>query len=161
MQPIYWGRYGPIEKPYVRELSRSKLVAEIWGSKLPFFVIWSLFFHLWFFGWKISKFTPSIDAIKENIWNFFQFFVHILRQKRSLKRKKRDFNTFEVVQYAILGVSRDKFQHIIAQIIGFTERNNWNFLHNFSLIPFFRNAAWLEVKKTRFRTSKNVSKQGT
>jgi len=29
MRPIYCERYGPIEKPYVRRLSRSKRVAEI------------------------------------------------------------------------------------------------------------------------------------
>ena len=35
---------------------------------------------------------------------FSEFFIHILRQRLVLKWKKRDFNTFEVVQYAILRV---------------------------------------------------------
>ena len=65
------------------------------GLKFPLFAIWS-FFHVWCFGWKILQFTPSEDAIERNIWNFFlEFFVHILRQQRGLKWKKRHFNTSE------------------------------------------------------------------
>jgi len=55
---------------------------------------------------------------------FSEFFVHILRQQRGLKWKKRDLNIFEVVQYAILRVPFNGFRRTIAQMIGFTERNN-------------------------------------
>jgi len=47
------------------------------GLKFPFLAIWLLFFHMWCFEWKILKFTPSKDAIKRNIWNFFQNFSFI------------------------------------------------------------------------------------
>jgi len=53
----------------------------------------------------------------------------------------REFFVHEVVQYAILRVPRNGFPRITAQMIGFTERNDWNFFQNFSLIPFSRNVA--------------------
>ena len=63
---------------------------------------------------------------------FSEFFIHIPRQQQVLKwKKKRDFNPFEVVQYAILRVPSNGFQRIIAQMIGFIERNNWIFFLEF------------------------------
>ena len=79
--------------------------------------------------------------LRETAGIFLQNFSFI---QRGLKWKKRDFNTFEVVQYAILRVRSNRFPRIIAQMTGFTKRNNWNFFQNFSRIPSSRNVAGSE-----------------
>jgi len=72
MRPIYCDRHGPIEKPYVRGLSRSKRVATV-----SIFCYLVIIFSCVMFWMKNLKFTPSIDAIKRNIWNFLQNFSSI------------------------------------------------------------------------------------
>ena len=84
--------------------------------------------------------------LRETSGIVFRIFRSYPAQQRGLK-----FNTFEVVQYAILRVPSSGFRRIIAQITGFTKRNNWNFFQNSPNIPFSRNGAGSE--KTRFRTS--------
>ena len=74
---IYCDRYEPIEKPYVRRLSRSKRVAEIWGLKVFIFCYLVIIFSCVTFWMKNFKLTPSIDVITRNIWNFLQNFSFI------------------------------------------------------------------------------------
>jgi len=160
MRPIYFGRYPQ------RETLRSRIVEieagcrDIRGSKFPFFAIWLFLFScvmLWMKNFEIHTIKRCYQ--EEHLEFFSEFLVHILRQQWDIKWKKRDFNTFEVVQYAILRVPSNRFQRIIAQMIGFTERNIGFFFRTFRS---YRSAeTWLEVRKTWLRTSENVSQQGT
>jgi len=128
MRPIYCDRYGPIEEPYVRGLSRSKRVVEMQGFKVSIFCYLVIIFSCVTFWMKNFEIHTINKCYQEIHLKFFpEFFVHILRQQEGLKWEKRDFNTFEVVQYAILRVPSNRLPGIIAQMIGFTERNNWNF----------------------------------
>jgi len=113
MWPIYSGRYGPIEKPYVRELSRSKRVAVIWGFKVSIFCYLVIIFSCAMFWMKHSE-IHTIDRCyqEENPEFFTEFFDHILHRQRGLKWKEPDFNTFGVVQYVILRVPSNKSQRI-------------------------------------------------
>jgi len=98
MRPIYYcDSYEHIEKSYVRGLSRSKLVAEIEGSRVPIFCYLVIFSRVMFWMKNFEIHTIDRGYQKEHLEFFTEFFVHILRQRRGLKRKKRDFNTFEVV----------------------------------------------------------------
>jgi len=83
-----------------------------------------------------------MDAIKREIWNFLQNFSFISCANSEVQSE--NFNTVEVVQYAILRIPSNGFLPINAQMIGLTDRNNWNFFQDFSLIPFSRNVAGSE-----------------
>jgi len=84
---------------------------------------------------KIFEIHITNRSYQEKHLEFFsEFFV--LLQQRGLKWQKRDFNTFKVVQYAILRVPSDGFRRIITQMIGLTERNNWN------LFPILQKRGW-------------------
>jgi len=86
MWPIYSGRHGPIEKPYVRRLSRLKRVAEIWGFKVSIFCYLVIIFLCVMYRMKHFEIYTTDKCYQEERLKFFpEFFVHILLQQRSSK----------------------------------------------------------------------------
>jgi len=86
MRPIYCDRYGPIEEPYVRGLSRSKRVAEIYGLKVSIFCYLAIIFSCVMFWMKNFEIHTINRCYQEKYLEFFsEFFIHILRQQRVLK----------------------------------------------------------------------------
>ena len=91
MRPIYCDRYGPM-KPYVRGLSRSKRVAEIWGLKVSIFCYLVIIFSCVMLGMKNFEIHNTDRCYQKKHLEFFlEFFVHILLQQRELKWQNRVF----------------------------------------------------------------------
>jgi len=85
MRPIYCDRYGPM-KPYVRGLSRSKRVAEIWGLKVSIFCYLVIIFSCVMLGMKNFEIHTMDRCYEEKHLEFFpEFFIHTLCQRRVLK----------------------------------------------------------------------------
>ena len=112
------------------------------------FAIWWLFFHVWCFGWKILNIHTIDRCYQEEHVEFLpEFFVHILRQQRGLKWKIRDFNTFEVVQYAILRVPNNGFRRMIAQMIRFYWEEQLEFFSEFFAHTVLQKRGWKWEKR--------------
>ena len=85
--------------------------------------------------------TYRIDCYNwEELLEFFsEFFVHTFLQERGFLLEKRGFDTFEVINHAILDLLGHGIQISITGSIGPSEESTLIFFQNFSSIPFSRN----------------------
>ena len=130
--------WGPIKQPYVASADFQDQFVGVSFTPLKFGIlaILVLFSHLWWFQWKFLE-TYSIDTTERNL--FSEFFVHIFLQERGFLLEKRGFDTFEVINHAILDLLGHGIQILITRLIGPSEESTLNFFQNFSSIPFSRN----------------------
>jgi len=76
MRPMYCDRYGPIEKPYVRGLWRSKRIAEIWGFKVSIFRYLVIIFSCVIFWMTNFEIHTVGRRYQEKYLKFFTEFCH-------------------------------------------------------------------------------------